>query len=235
MLVQLDDVQTGSQGHVGRSLITGNRQDSKRARGPDFYETPDCATKALLSVERLPFKIWEPACGRGAIAEVLKAYGHDVVCHDLNDWGYEGALSAQDFLMTRRAPEGVQAIVTNPPYLLADQFVLRALELVPMVVMLLRLGYLEGSRRTPILEGGQLARVWVFRNRLPMMHRHGYDGPKVNAGGMAFAWFVWLRDHEGPTVLKRLTADTGRRKCERKVKVYRPDGQEDLFGGQDGG
>jgi hypothetical protein len=36
-------------------------------RGLDLYETPAVAVEALLRVERLPHRIWEPACGRGAI------------------------------------------------------------------------------------------------------------------------------------------------------------------------
>ncbi len=56
-----------------RELITGNRQDAHSVRGADLYETPQCATQALLSKERLPYHIWESACGRGAISEVLYA------------------------------------------------------------------------------------------------------------------------------------------------------------------
>jgi hypothetical protein len=56
--------------------------------------------------------------------------------------------------------------------------------------MLLRLAFYESVRRTPILENRGLARVHVFRKRLPMMHRDGWEGRKANSG-MAFAWFVW--------------------------------------------
>ena len=51
----------------------------------------------------------------------------------------------------------------------------------PRVVMLLRLAFLESKRRSGILDGGQLARVHVFRNRLPMMHRAGWAGPKASS------------------------------------------------------
>lgn len=39
----------------------------------EFYPTPPEATRALLSVESFDGAIWEPACGDGAISEVLKA------------------------------------------------------------------------------------------------------------------------------------------------------------------
>ena len=56
-------------------------------RGHDLYETPPEATRALLEVERLPHRVWEPACGPGAIVTVLRAAGHDVVASDLVDYG----------------------------------------------------------------------------------------------------------------------------------------------------
>ena len=47
------------------------------ARGADLYETPACATEALLRAEQLPHCIWEPAAGRGAIVDVLRGHGDD--------------------------------------------------------------------------------------------------------------------------------------------------------------
>jgi hypothetical protein len=69
--------------------------------------------------------------------------------------------------------------------------------------MLLRLAFFESVRRTPILENRGLTRVHVFRKRLPMMHRDGWEGRKGNSG-MAFAWFVWDRAHFGPAMLNRI-------------------------------
>lgn len=170
-------------------------------RGDDLYETPPVAVRALLRVEKLPQIIWEPACGPGSIARTLTAAGHFVLSTDLVDYGY-GAPGV-DFLMEHKAP-GVEAIVTNPPFKLAGQFVSHALLLCPKVVMLLRLQFLEGVGRTAILDGGMLARVHVFRNRLPRMHRAGWEGPR-HAARLAFAWFVWDHAHAGPTELRRIS------------------------------
>jgi hypothetical protein len=177
-------------------------------RQSDLYETPECATLALLRAESLPRRIWEPACGRGAIVNILRAHGHEVVASDLVDYGVPVTCPGYrnvDFLTKRRAPEGTQAILTNPPFKLANEFVEHALELCPLVIMLLRLAFLESERRTRILESGTLARVHIFRRRLPMMHRHNWDGPKASSG-MAFAWYVWSRDHGGPPTLHRVDA-----------------------------
>jgi hypothetical protein len=58
--------------------------------------------------------------------------------------------------------------------------------------MLLRLAFLESERRSAILESGWLTRVHVFRKRLPMMHRVGWNGPRASSA-LAFAWFCWDR------------------------------------------
>ena len=159
-------------------------------RGHDLYETPSVAVEALLRVLRLPSEIWEPAYGRGAIANVLRAHGHHVVCSDLIDYGTDPtAIHGMDFLKTTKVPDGVGCIVTNPPYMLANEFTAHALELCPNVVMLLRLAFLESERRSPILDGAGLRHVFVFRKRLPMMHRDGWAGRKANSG-MAFAWLA---------------------------------------------
>lgn len=175
-------------------------------RGDDLYETPDVAVRALLRVERLPHVIWEPACGPGAIVNVLRAAGHHIIASDLVDYGCEGAVSGADFLMEWRLPSGTQAIVTNPPYKLANEFGAHAINLCPFVVMLLRLAFLESEVRSPILDSGKLARVHVFRRRLPMMHRAGWEGRKANSG-MAFGWFVFDANHHGPTELHRISWD----------------------------
>lgn len=174
------------------------------SRRDDLYETPAVAVRALLRAEPLPHEIWEPAAGRGAIVNVLRDAGHDVLASDLVDYGMPSQFIGRDFLMELRAPVGCRTIVTNPPFKLADDFVRHALRLCPKVVMLLRLAFLEGSRRRDILDDGELARVHVFRNRLPMMHRDGWEGKQATSA-TPFAWFVWDRAHKGPAVVHRMT------------------------------
>jgi len=47
--------------------------------------------------------------------------------------------------------------------------------------------------------------VAMFRNRLPMLHRDGWTGPRTNSSMMPLAWFVWDRHHRGPTELRRIS------------------------------
>jgi hypothetical protein len=173
-------------------------------RGDDLYETPGVAVEALLRVEKLPRRLWEPACGPGRILDVLRAAGHECIGSDLVDYGDATHFYGRDFLLEYKVPDGCEAIVTNPPFKLAQEFVAHALDLCPLVIMLLRLAFMESERRCGILEGRGLARIHAFRKRLPMMHRAEWQGPKVNSG-MAFAWFCWELDYKGPTTIDRIS------------------------------
>ena len=186
---------------VAHSTQAGRHRLADRA--DDLYETPAVAVDALLRVERLPHRIWEPACGPGAIVRVLRDAGHDVLATDLCDYGLEDSAAGIDFLMERRLPDGIEAIVTNPPYKLAHEFVAHACRLCPRVIMLLRFCFYESERRSILLDDAGLERVHLFSKRLPMMHRAGWTGPRASSA-TAFAWFVWRRDHVGPTELRRV-------------------------------
>jgi hypothetical protein len=185
-----------------RRFVLGKHKLS--ARGDDVYETVPVATRAVLRVERIPRKVWEPCAGRGAIVDELRAAGHEVCAQDLVDFGIPGQHARRDFLMELAAPAGFGADVMNPPYKLAQQFVEHALDLVPLVIVLLRLTFIEGMRRRDLLDSGHLARMHVFANRLPMMHRDGWQGTKASSA-VPYCWFVFDRTYTGPTVIQRVT------------------------------
>ena len=173
-------------------------------RGADLYSTPAVAVEALMRTEVLPHRIWEPAAGRGAIVNVLRNAGHAVITSDICSYDFPLDFES-DFLAMTEAPAGIAAIITNPPFMSAEKFVAHALELgVPHVIMLCRLAFLESERRAPILDAGKLARVHVFKRRLPMMHRDSWTGPRASSA-MPFAWFVWNRDHSGPATVDRIS------------------------------
>lgn len=177
-------------------------------RGNDLYQSPPEAVRALVRHEILPARIWEPACGPGLIVRILRAAGHNVLATDLVDYASpDQDHSGVDFLIPGLAEtfnDGRSAIVTNPPYKVADAFVARALGLVPYCAMLLPLRYLAGVGRTPIIEQSGLARVLIFRERLPMMHRDGWQGKK-STSNVDYAWFVWQRGHNAEPVIRRIS------------------------------
>ena len=64
----------------------------------DLYPTPRKCVSDLL--KRVDFKgnIWEPACGKGDISEVLLDHNHTVLSTDIVDHGYDKLVSKIDFL-----------------------------------------------------------------------------------------------------------------------------------------
>ena len=141
--------------------------------------------------------------------------GHnDPAATDIVDYQTEDQDDARrDFLMETRLPPGIEMLCSNVPFKLASQFAAHALSFVPRrVALLLRLSFLEsgteksaaGRARLQVLDSGHLARVHVFRNRLPMMHRDGWTGNRVS-NPTPYAWFIWNRDYRGPATLSRIS------------------------------
>jgi hypothetical protein len=165
----------------------------------DYFCTPPEATAALLEREVFPGVVWEPACGNGAMARPIEAAGYRVVATDLVDRGY--GQPGRDFLLEQLLPEGCGSVVTNPPFKLATQFVEHALDLgARKVVVLCRVAFLEGqARRLGIHQ--RLSRVWIFSKRITLWHGEMAEEDRpYSHGAMAFAWFVYEREHRGAVV-----------------------------------
>jgi hypothetical protein len=173
-------------------VTAGNHAAPKSQRGLDSYKTPRCAVEPLIAIEPLPSGCWDP-CGSdddtNNIAIALRAYGKTVVATDIASDGI-------DFRTRREAPPGMTAIVTNPPFSLAAEFVQHGLMLVPKVAILERVQFLESEARAALFDAGMLARVHIFRDRVPRMHREDWDGKRA-APAMVLCWFVFDRDHDG--------------------------------------
>lgn len=167
------------------NLTTGNFKHALADRRDDLYETPAVAVKALLEVEKLPETIWEPACGPGSIVSVLRDAGHLVYATDLVDYGCPDSESRRDFLLEQAPSFYVGAIVTNPPFKLAGEFVAHAMALgIPKIVMLLRLAFMESERRSAILDNGWLSRVYR-KGQGPRNHGSKSKGRKMASAMIA--------------------------------------------------
>lgn len=182
---------TDNHRKIGIAVDRDNREKD------DYYPTPPEAIEALLRVEKFSGGIWEPACGEGAISDVLKAHGYEVVSTDLVNRGY--GQYPIDFLMEYKslAPN----VITNPPFKMALDFIEKSLQLTTgKVAMLLRLACLEGVERGEMYKRTPIARVHVFSKRITM--QRGRQATDKDSGGMvAFAWFVWEHGYKGaPTI-----------------------------------
>ena len=161
----------------------------------DFFPTPPWATRALLEhvIDPAHFtlgSVWEPACGAGHMARPLYEYFDRVDASDVVDRGY-GRVA--DFLWPDCKPQfPVHWVITNPPFALAEEFVLRALKVASVgVAMLARTNFFESEGRYRSLfghPGRRLAIYAPFAERVPMVK--GRVDPKASTA-TAYAWFVW--------------------------------------------
>jgi hypothetical protein len=78
---------------MSAALSTGVGRAPLRDHRDDCYDTPTVAVPPLMYNVRLLPVIWEPACGKGNIVEVLRAAGHKVIATDLNDRGCPDSLA----------------------------------------------------------------------------------------------------------------------------------------------
>lgn len=175
--------------------IAGVATDADNRERDDFYPTNPIATRALLDRVEFHGSIWEPACGDGAISDVLKEYGYAVESTDLINRGY--GTPRVDFLMEYRLLG--DNIITNPPFKYATEFAQKALDLRPAkVAMLFKLQFLESIGRRDLFRAHPPKKIWIFSERLPMQRgRQATDDD--TKGMMCFIWILWERDWDRHT------------------------------------
>lgn len=168
---------------------------ARAVRGLDFYASPYACLPPLLAQEgrKLPRHLWEPACGNGALVVPLRNRGFSVYASDIVDRGCPDA-SVSDFFQFG-LPCSFGGIITNPPFDGSsggiEDFTEHAVKLVPYVAIFARLAWFEGQGRHDWWSHVGLSRIIKIADRLPMMHREGYDGPKLSASGQCFGWFIF--------------------------------------------
>ena len=174
-----------------------SRVDSNYERKDrDLYETPEWVTQAVIQfLPSPPIKIWEPACGNGAIVRVLADNGYDVYATDKVD--------GEDFFENGDS-KGSHGIVTNPPYTDSAVFVQHAIDVMMprngFVAMLLPVDYDSAkSRRSLFADCPVFSRKIVLLRRIVWFERD--DGKKA-APSENHAWFVWSWRHAGPPIIR---------------------------------
>lgn len=184
----------------------------------DYFPTPPWATRALcewLGQRGEPmasYRVWEPACGEMHMAAPLAEYFEEVRATDIYQYG---ANEICDFLAldtyAPRAP--VEWIITNPPFLLAEQFIATARRHARRgTAMLVRTSFLEGQERYRSLFSGEQRpshvlqfseRVGMFKGRVIEVGRpdpfnlDDAGKPRNASTATSYCWLVWLPGHAG--------------------------------------
>ena len=145
----------------------------------DAYYTPQWCVKLLLKELNInPEMIFlEPCKGGGNI--------YDLVDTKIKLWAEldEGV----DFL-SYTPPQPPTLIITNPPFSLALEFLLKSLlHKEATVIFLLRLNFLGSQKRKPFWNKFPPSHLYVLSER-PSFTGHGTDATE-------YAWFVWDRQN----------------------------------------
>jgi hypothetical protein len=156
----------------------------------EAYDTPVAPILALVPFLRArgAAHVWDAAAGAGNIVRTLSGQGFIVTG------------TTADFF-TETVPTGVDTIVTNPPFgtrgRLAVRFIERAVELMSIVAMLLRVDFDSAKTCTHLFRDNPLfAQKLTLLNRIVWFQREHHDSPSEN-----HAWFVWDRRHHGPPTI----------------------------------
>lgn len=185
----------------------------------DAYYTPDAVARACvatIAADVRGTRCWEPHAGGGAFVRALNAAGAVAYYSDINPDA--PAYNAPDLvngvggghpiplpIPPCDAREGWTAgalirphwIVGNPPFNDAEAHVRMALDIAAVgVAFLLRLAFLESTKRLPFWRENPPAEVYVLSRR-----------PSFTGGGTdsaAYGWFVWRRGNTDEPVLRWL-------------------------------
>ena len=185
--------------------MKGNARASGYDRhAEDWYVEPPHAVRQLLSAEPFSNDCWDPACGRGTIPRVLKERGKSWLATDLFDRGF--GRDGVDFLEQRGPFATCRAanIISNPPYKLMTNWIMRSLALADeKVAIFVPLTLLEGIERNTLFATTPFKRALVFSWRVscpPGDLAPDFDAPIEawkKGGSKAYAWFIWEHGYVG--------------------------------------
>lgn len=171
-----------------------------RLGGPeDFFKTPAWCIDRLLDRLELPDGIWlEPSAGDGAIIETVNRRMKPKMWHAMdvreecfaplekllvgeNDDVVIGDFLTDPFLL---APNPA-VVITNPPYNLAAEFLIKCRERFPqaLIIFLLRLNFLGSQKRQPLLS------TWT-PDVFVLPKRPAFVNGRTDS--IEYAWMVWM-------------------------------------------
>jgi hypothetical protein len=163
----------------------------------DYYPTPAVATNILLEKVVFEGPILEPASGSGDISKVLEQAGFKVESSDLQTSDMVYGKKGLDFL---KREDRFESLITNPPYVLAEEFILQSLRLFnKKCAFLVRIAFLESARRFKIFTDNPPHKVIIISKRLPF-----YANNRWIRQGAVFGhcWVVFEKGFQGPTQLE---------------------------------
>lgn len=172
---------------MGKAYANKKSKDAQPAN--EFYPTPKALVYKLLETQELKGvkTILEPCYGEGAISNILKDKGFQVTEKDI--------IYGNDFLIDNYDGQHFDAIVTNPPFSLFDEFVEKSKQIdCNKIIMIGRCNHF-GSHKTNI-NGiwNNLSDVYIFDRQVAYNKEWREDG-LMYCGCLVSGWFVWTKNY----------------------------------------
>lgn len=162
-------------------------------RGFDDFPTPVWAVRAFLKhafhdPDLKNATALDPACGRGHMVRALAEVFPTVVGTDICDYGF--GFGVRDFLREPYDLASVDWLITNPPFVLGDEFVREGLRVARRgVAILARASFAEGRKRyRTLFKPFPPALIATYAERVPIV-KGRVDPEAVTAS--VYGWFVW--------------------------------------------
>ena len=201
----------GNTNSIFRTHGASNHSEVERETN-DFYASPSCAVRALIdycktdSIALDEKKILEPCCGKGHISEVLKKANFKVDSRDLINRGYGEKF--EDFLKNTEQELDMN-IITNPPYKYAKEFVEHSIQMLKdgnYVCMLLKITFLEGTKRQGMFKKYPPYKVLIFSDRINCSLGGDFEKDSEYGGAVGYAWFIWKVGYNGYPMIDWINA-----------------------------
>ena len=155
----------------------------------DQWKTPSWCYRALedfidwkqSTVQMLPRLALEPCSGDGRISEWIQSHGWSCIDNEPQRGGF-------DYL--EYTPEyEYHLIITNPPFSIAEAFVIKALSHCKTCCFLLPIRFLATKGRKQLFIDNPLDALYVLSKR-PAFER-GPLNKKKGTDNNEYAWFIW--------------------------------------------
>ncbi len=188
---------TGDNKSAFRMLGASNHAIGDREQH-DYYATDPKAIPILFNEETFT-NVWECACGEGWLSNEIQKYGVLKRSSDLVNRGY-GEVGVDFLSIDNMSWDG--DIITNPPYRYAQEFVEKALQIIPTgnkVAMFLKLQFMEGQKRKVMFKNYPPKTIYVSSSRIKC-YKNGNNDYKNSA--IAYAWYVWEKGYKSETKVK---------------------------------
>jgi hypothetical protein len=181
---------------ANRSTAVVQRRFEPKKLSLDDFPTPPWATRALCewlkskNIDIGNMSVREPAANRGYMVRPLTEYFKSVEGSDIHDYGY--GFPVKNYITDENFSE-VDFTITNPPFVLAKEFVQKALPTSKVgVAVIVRLAFIESKDRY----------YGLFKENPPsyllqFVERVGMCKGKVEkdlATATAYCWLVWLKN-----------------------------------------